>query len=161
MSRSKTGRRIKVLKSSYTTYEVDSAVRTRLAHIWCASSQSNDWCCVIAFQFFFFWGTGDTLFNWHFHWHLHDFLSALDTKFLPILTMQLLSFCVSWMDHNRSYPFCHSPWCLMWCANLFDMIVHYGQISSFMINPNGLYGHVPLPVPLSLVGSGFDPVYLA
>ena len=30
-----------------------------------------------------------------------------------------------------------------------------------MINPNGLYGHVPLPVPLRLVGSGFDPVYLA
>ena len=29
-----------------------------------------------------------------------------------------------------------------------------------MINPNGLYGHVPLPVPLSLVGSGFDPVYI-
>ena len=24
------------------------------------------------------------MFNWHFHWHLHDFLSALDTKFLPI-----------------------------------------------------------------------------
>ena len=40
------------------------------------------------------------------------------------------------------------------------MIV-YGQISSFMINPNGLYGHVPLPVSLSLVGSGFDPVYIA
>ena len=46
----------------------------------------------------------------------------------------------------------------IWCANLFDIIV-YGQISSFMINPNGLYGHVPLTVPLSLVGSGFDPVY--
>ena len=30
MSRSKTGRRIKVLKSSDTTYEVDSAVRIRL-----------------------------------------------------------------------------------------------------------------------------------
>ena len=32
-----------------------------------------------------------------------------------------------------------------WCANLFDMIVYYGQISSFMINPNGngLHPHVP------------------
>ena len=29
------------------------------------------------------------------------------------------------------------------CANLFDMIVCNGQISSFMINPNGLYPHVP------------------
>ena len=61
-----------------------SSPKKTLTHIWCASSRSNDWCCVIAFQFFFFWGTGDTLFNWHFNWHLHDFLSALDTKFLPI-----------------------------------------------------------------------------
>ena len=30
-----------------------------------------------------------------------------------------------------------------WCANLFDMIVCNGHISSFMINPNGLYPHVP------------------
>ena len=30
-----------------------------------------------------------------------------------------------------------------WCANLFDMIVCNGQNSSFMINPNGLYPHVP------------------
>ena len=30
-----------------------------------------------------------------------------------------------------------------WCANLFDMIVCNGRISSFMINPNGLYSHVP------------------
>ena len=58
-----------------------SPKKTLITHIWCASSRSNDWCCVIAFQFFFFCGT---LFNWHFNWHLHDFLSALDTKFLPI-----------------------------------------------------------------------------
>ena len=30
-----------------------------------------------------------------------------------------------------------------WCANLFDMIVCNGHISSFMINPNWLYPHVP------------------
>ena len=30
-----------------------------------------------------------------------------------------------------------------WCENLFDLIVCNGQISSFMINPNGLYPHVP------------------
>ena len=30
-----------------------------------------------------------------------------------------------------------------WCANLFDMIVCNGHISRFMINPNGLYPHVP------------------
>ena len=59
-----------------------SSPKKTLTHIWCASSRNNDWCCVIAFQFF--WGTGDTLFNWHFNWHLHDFLSALDTKFFPI-----------------------------------------------------------------------------
>ena len=29
-----------------------------------------------------------------------------------------------------------------------------------MINPNGLYGHVPSPMPLSLDDSGFDPLCL-
>ena len=138
MSRSRTGRRIKVLKSSDTTYEVDSAVRIRLTHIWCASSRSNDWCCVIAFQFFFFWGTGYTLFNWH----LHDFLSALDTKFLPIFeTLVSHSRKTFVITRNNAITFflCifngPQPHLLilalsmvltqlnMWCANLFDMIV--------------------------------------
>ena len=30
-----------------------------------------------------------------------------------------------------------------WCARLFDMTVCSGHISSFIINPNGLYPHVP------------------
>ena len=52
------------------------------------------------------------------------------------------------------------------CANLFDMIVYYGQISSFMINPNGLHPHVPshdtdTPFTLALLirsETGFAPL---
>ena len=113
-----------------------------LTHIWCASSRSNDWCCVIAFQFYFFWGTGDTLFNWHFNWHLHDFLSALDTKFLPIfealVSHSRKTFVITRNNANTFFlcilngPQPHLPILALsmvltqlniWCANLFDMIV--------------------------------------
>ena len=50
-------------------------------------------------------------------------------------------------QHLLIFQLCHPPLCISqlnrWCANLFDMIVCNGQISSFMINPNGLYPHVP------------------
>ena len=49
-------------------------------------------------------------------------------------------------QHLLIFHLCQSPLCLLvlnrWCANLFDMIVCNGHISSFMINPNGLYPHV-------------------
>ena len=118
-----------------------SSPKKTLTHIWCASSRSNDWCCVIAFQFFFFCGTGDTLFNWHFNWHLHDFLSALDTKFLPIealVSHSRKTFVITRNNANTFFlyilngPQPHLPILALsmvltqlniWCANLFDMIV--------------------------------------
>ena len=63
--------------------------------------------------------------------------------------MLLLSFCVSWMDQNSIYSFfylCHSPLCLLnWIGGvqIYLIWVCNGHISSFMINPNGLYPHVP------------------
>ena len=44
----------------------------------CQFTKQRYSCCVIAFKFFLWGGTGHALFNWHFPWHLHDFLSVLD-----------------------------------------------------------------------------------
>ena len=90
----------------------------------------------------FFWGTEDTLFNWHFNWHLHDFLSALDTKFLPIfealVSHSRKTFVITRNNANTFFlcilngPQPHLPILALsmvltqlniWCANLFDMIV--------------------------------------
>ena len=82
MSHSKTGRKIKVLKSSDTTSmqssEQDSI--SCLTHVPVPKATTH-----VAFQFFFLWGgTGDALFDLHFPWNFQYFLSALDTLFLPI-----------------------------------------------------------------------------
>ena len=86
--------------------------------------------------------TGDTLFNWHFNWHLHDFLSALDTKFLPIfealVSHSRKTFVITCNNANTFFlcilngPQPHLSILALsmvltqlniWCANLFDMIV--------------------------------------
>ena len=142
-----------------------SCTNKTLAHIWCASSRSNNWCCVIAFQFFFFWGTGDPLFNWHFtgicmiffrHWTQSFFpfsrhwSHTVSRKTFVITRNNAITFflCTYWMDHNRIYSFCHSIWCLLnWiCRVQIYLIWHsMARLAASWFIPMGCIAMSPSP----------------
>ena len=57
------------------------------------------------------------IFFWHWTHCFFPFLSETlewrSRKTFVITRNDYLSFCVSWIDHNKMYSFCQSPWCLL------------------------------------------------